>query len=70
MLVFCGVPQVSARRLLPLSTAEIRSRQAIHHAIFMAMLCREGARAEALMREHVAAVKTTMVKALTRTRMV
>ena len=65
VLVFCRVPQVSARRLLPLSTAEIRTRQAVHHAIFLAMLCREGERAEMLMREHVAAVKATMVTALT-----
>jgi GntR family transcriptional regulator of vanillate catabolism len=68
VLVFCRVPQVSARRLLPLSPDEIRARQAIHHAIFLAMLCREGDRAEALMRDHVAAVKATAVTALTRTR--
>jgi GntR family transcriptional regulator of vanillate catabolism len=68
VLVFCRVPQVSARRLLPLSTAEIRSRQDIHHAIFLAMLCREGERAEMLMREHVASVKAAMVSALTRSR--
>jgi GntR family transcriptional regulator of vanillate catabolism len=64
VLVFCRVPQVSARRLLPLTITEIRSRQAVHHAIFLAMLCREGERAESLMREHVAAVKAAMVTAL------
>ena len=68
VLVFCRVPRVSARRLLPLSTGEIGQRQAMHHAIFLAMLCREGERAERLMREHVGSVKATMVAALTRAR--
>jgi GntR family transcriptional regulator of vanillate catabolism len=60
----CRIPQVSARKILPLTFDEIKRRQEMHERIFRAILCREARQAESLMREHVADVKETMVLAL------
>jgi len=60
----CRIPQVSARKILPLTFEEIKRRQNMHERIFCAIVCREARQAEALMREHVAEVKETMVLAL------
>ena len=60
----CRIPQVSARKILPLTLDEIKRRHEIHERIFRAILCRDARQAEMLMREHVADVKEAMVLAL------
>jgi len=65
VVAVCRIPQVSARKIMPLTIEEITLRQEMHHKIFRAIICREPERADALMQEHVREVKEKMVLALT-----
>lgn len=68
LIARCHIPNVSARNIMVLSLDEMKRRNQYHHDVFDAVLCREPQRAEALMREHVTAVKHEMALALSRRR--
>ena len=58
------VPKVSINNIFMLDFSDLSERFAEHHAIFEAILARAPVKAEAIMRDHVASVKFTAVKAL------
>lgn len=58
------VPQSSHRNVVSFELMDVRRRHDDHHRIYDAILMSEGHRAEMLMREHVASVKTSLVRAL------
>jgi GntR family transcriptional regulator of vanillate catabolism len=58
------VPVSSPRSIVKFEHRDVRRRHDDHHRIFEAVLGREPWRAEMLMRDHVASVKTAMVRSL------
>jgi len=60
------IPQASAHNILAFELDDIRERHRFHHRIYDAILAREPREAEALMRQHVASVKASMVRAASR----
>lgn len=66
MLRLCErVPQSSLNNVVAFEFINIVDRHDDHHKIYDAILGRDAARAEALMREHVASIKTGLVRSLT-----
>ena len=63
------VPQTSARNIMTFDLEDVKRRHATHHLIYEAILCRKPRQAELLMREHVAGVKASIVKAYARQRL-
>jgi GntR family transcriptional regulator of vanillate catabolism len=59
------VPVSSSRNIVAFEYRDVRRRHDDHHRIFEAICAREPWRAEMLMREHVAGVKTSLIKSLT-----
>jgi GntR family transcriptional regulator of vanillate catabolism len=60
------VPQASAHNIMAFSLADVQQRHQAHHGIFDAILCHEPGKAETLMRDHVASVKASVVRAFSR----
>jgi GntR family transcriptional regulator of vanillate catabolism len=58
------VPKVSINNIFMLDFSDLSERFAEHHAIFEAILARAPLKAETIMRDHVASVKFSAVKAL------
>ena len=59
------VPQVSAHNVMAFDHADILERHKAHHDIYAAVISREPAEAEDLMRKHVLWVKKSMVRKFT-----
>ena len=55
------VPVSSSRNIVVFEYHDVRRRHDDHHRIFEAVIAREPWRAEMLMREHVASIKTSLV---------
>ena len=65
MIPLCQrVPFSSPRNVVAVEEREVRRRHDDHHRIVEAVMAREPWRAEVLMREHVAGVKTSLVRSL------
>jgi GntR family transcriptional regulator, vanillate catabolism transcriptional regulator len=65
MIQLCQrVPQSSHRNIISFEYLDVRRRHDDHHRIYDAILSCDGYRAEILMREHVASVKSGLVRAL------
>jgi GntR family transcriptional regulator of vanillate catabolism len=65
MIRLCqSVPQSSHRNVVAFEHADVRRRHDDHHRIYDAILMRDSRRAEFLMREHVASVKSGLVRQL------
>jgi GntR family transcriptional regulator of vanillate catabolism len=65
MIRLCqSVPQSSHRNVVAFEHAAVRRRHDDHHRIYDAILMRDSHRAEFLMREHVASVKSGLVRQL------
>jgi len=60
------VPQASAHNVVAFDLADVRERHRAHHEIYDAILSREPHKAETLMRQHVLAVKISMVRSIAR----
>jgi GntR family transcriptional regulator, vanillate catabolism transcriptional regulator len=60
------IPQASAHNIIAFQIDDIRERHRFHHRIYDAILAREPREAENLMRQHVASVKTSMIRAASR----
>jgi GntR family transcriptional regulator of vanillate catabolism len=58
------VPMSSSRNIIAFEHRDVRRRHDDHHRIYEAILAREPWRAELLMREHVAGIKTSLVRLL------
>lgn len=58
------VPVSSSRNIVAFEHRNVRRRHDDHHRIYEAILAREPYRAELLMREHVASVKSSLVNSL------
>lgn len=58
------VPVSSSRNIVAFEHRDVRRRHDDHHRIYEAICGREPWRAELLMREHVASVKTSLIKSL------
>jgi len=58
------VPVSSSRNVIAFEHRDVRRRHDDHHRIYEAILAREPWRAELLMREHVAGIKTSLVRLL------
>lgn len=58
------VPVSSNRNIVAFEHRNVRRRHDDHHRIYEAILAREPHRAEALMREHVAGIKSSLVNSL------
>jgi GntR family transcriptional regulator of vanillate catabolism len=56
----------SHRNVIAFEHADVRRRHDDHHRIYEAVLCRDGARAEMLMRDHVETVRISLIRALAR----
>jgi GntR family transcriptional regulator of vanillate catabolism len=59
------VPVSSSRNIVAFEHRDVRRRHDDHHRIYEAIIDREPWRAEMLMREHVAGVKTSLIRSLT-----
>jgi len=59
------VPASSTRNIIGFEVRDMRRRHDDHHRIYEAILAGEAWRAESLMREHVANVKSALVRSLT-----
>jgi len=59
------VPLSSSRNIVAFEHRDVRRRHDDHHRIYEAIRAREPWRAENLMREHVAGVRTSLVRSLT-----
>lgn len=59
-----SVPQSSHRNIISFEYMDVRRRHDDHHRLYDAILARDVYRAEMLMREHVASVKTSLIRAL------
>jgi GntR family transcriptional regulator of vanillate catabolism len=59
------VPVSSSRNIVAFEHRDVRRRHDDHYRIYEAIMAREPWRAEILMREHVAGVKSSLIKALT-----
>ena len=62
------VPVSSSRNIVAFEYRDVRRRHDDHHRIFEAITSHEPWRAEMLMREHVASVKASLIKSVTRRR--
>ncbi|MGM4903404.1 GntR family transcriptional regulator [Tardiphaga sp. 866_E4_N2_1] len=62
------VPQSSLHYIVAFEHMDVRRRHDDHHRIYDAILTRDAHRSELLMREHVATVKTSLVRSMTRRR--
>lgn len=60
------VPQASAHNVVAFDLADVRERHRAHHQIYDAILSREPQKAETLMRQHVLAVKVSMIRSIAR----
>ncbi|HET6305981.1 MAG TPA: GntR family transcriptional regulator [Rhodopila sp.] len=60
------VPQASSHNIMAFRLDDVRRRHQAHHEIYDAILCREPLKAEGLMRAHVAYVKASVVRSLSR----
>ncbi|MEM5460107.1 GntR family transcriptional regulator [Paraburkholderia phytofirmans] len=60
------IPQTSTHNILAFEIDDIRERHRFHHRIYDAILAREPREAEALMRQHVVSVKTSLIRAASR----
>ena len=60
------IPQASAHNIVAFEIGDMLERHRFHHRIYDAILAREPREAETLMRQHVASVKTAMVRATSR----
>ncbi|CAB3780560.1 GntR family transcriptional regulator [Pararobbsia alpina] len=60
------IPQALAHNIIAFQIDDIRERHRFHHRIYDAILAREPREAENLMRQHVASVKTSMIRATSR----
>lgn len=58
------VPVSSNRNIVAFEHRNVRRRHDDHHRIYEAILAREPHRAEALMREHIASIKSSLVNSL------
>jgi GntR family transcriptional regulator, vanillate catabolism transcriptional regulator len=58
------VPVSSSRNIIAFEHRDVRRRHDDHHRIYEAIIAREPWRAEWLMREHVAGIKTSLVRLL------
>jgi GntR family transcriptional regulator of vanillate catabolism len=56
------IPQTSAHNIVAFDLADMRERNAAHRRIYEAIICREPREAEQQMRQHVLAVKVSMVR--------
>jgi GntR family transcriptional regulator of vanillate catabolism len=59
------VPVSSSRNIVAFEYRDVRRRHDDHHRIYESITAREPWRAEMLMREHIAGVKASLIKALT-----
>ena len=65
MVTLCQhVPVSSPRNVVAFETRDVRRRHDDHHRIYEAMIGREPWRAEMLMRDHVASVKSSLMRSL------
>jgi GntR family transcriptional regulator of vanillate catabolism len=65
MVYLCQqVPVSSPRNVVAFEEGDVRRRHDDHHRIFEAIIGREPWRAEMLMRDHVASVKSSLVRSL------
>ena len=58
------VPVSSSRNIVAFEHRDVRRRHDDHHRIYEAICAREPWRAETIMREHVASVKSSLIKSL------
>jgi GntR family transcriptional regulator of vanillate catabolism len=58
------MPQASAHNVMAFELDDVRNRHESHHRIYEAILGREPREAERLMRQHVLAVKVSMIRSI------
>jgi GntR family transcriptional regulator of vanillate catabolism len=56
----------SHRNVIAFELPDVRRRHDDHHRIFEAILCRDGGRAELLMRDHVESIKVSLLRSMSR----
>lgn len=56
----------SHRNIVAFERRDVRRRHDDHHRIYEAILCRDGGRAELLMRDHVESVKISLIRSISR----
>jgi GntR family transcriptional regulator, vanillate catabolism transcriptional regulator len=56
----------SHRNVIAFELSDVRRRHDDHHRIYEAILCRDGSRAELLMRDHVESIKVSLLRSISR----
>jgi GntR family transcriptional regulator of vanillate catabolism len=56
----------SHRNVIAFELSDVRRRHDDHHRIYEAILCRDGGRAELLMRDHVESIKVSLLRSISR----
>jgi GntR family transcriptional regulator of vanillate catabolism len=56
----------SHRNVIAFEPPDVRRRHDDHHRIYEAILCRDGGRAELLMRDHVESIKVSLLRSISR----
>lgn len=56
----------SHRNIIAFERRDVRRRHDDHYRIYEAILCRDGGRAELLMRDHVESVKISLIRSISR----
>ncbi|MBN8962429.1 MAG: GntR family transcriptional regulator [Rhizobiales bacterium] len=56
----------SHRNVIAFELSDVRRRHDDHHRIYEAILCRDGGRAELLMRDHVESIKISLLRSISR----
>lgn len=56
----------SHRNVIAFELPDVRRRHDDHHRIYEAILCRDGSRAELLMRDHVESIKVSLLRSISR----
>jgi GntR family transcriptional regulator of vanillate catabolism len=60
------IAPVAHRNVIAFEQRDVRRRHDDHHRIYEAILCRDGGRAELLMRDHVESIKISLLRAISR----
>jgi len=60
------VAPASHRNVIAFELSDVRRRHDDHHRIYEAILCRDGSRAELLMRDHVESIKVSLLRSISR----
>ncbi|WP_448032741.1 GntR family transcriptional regulator [Bradyrhizobium liaoningense] len=60
------IAPASHRNVIAFELPDVRRRHDDHHRIYEAILCRDGGRAELLMRDHVESIKVSLLRSISR----